>query len=108
MKNRTDIFLNSRNKRILHLNCRKVSWDAILNGTKLKLFRRYNDFWKKRIENKEYDLIYVKMGYPKSDDYSRIMIFKWEGYDIEMSEYGKPGHMEFIKTFGIKLDQRLF
>ncbi len=27
-----DIFQAHKNKKILHLNCRKVSWDAIYNG----------------------------------------------------------------------------
>ncbi len=103
-----DIFQTHKNKKILHLNCRKVSWDAIYNGTKVKLFRRYNDFWTKRIVDKDYNFIYVKMGYPKEGEHNKIMIFKWDGYDVEMSEYGNSKHSEFIKTFGIKLDQRLF
>jgi len=36
------------------------------------------------------------------------MIFKWDGHDVEMSEYGNSKHSKFIETFGIKLLQRIF
>ena len=42
--------------KILHLNLYRKYFDAIVNRTKTIEYRDKTDYWKKRIENKEYEL----------------------------------------------------
>ena len=91
--------------KILHLNLKRKWFEDVKNGLKPEEFRLVSDYWKKRLEGKDYDLIYVKLGYPAKDDWSRILIFKWKGYrTIEIA------HQEFdgkAKVYAINLTERL-
>ena len=49
--------LIGENVKILHLNLYRKYFDAIVNGTKVFEYRQKTDYWKKRIEGKEYDII---------------------------------------------------
>ena len=43
--------------KILHLNLYRKYFDAIVDGTKTIEYRKKTDYWKKRIEDREYDYI---------------------------------------------------
>jgi len=49
--------------KILHLNLYRKYFDAIVNGTKTIEYRDKTDYWKKRIEGREYDIIKFRNGY---------------------------------------------
>ena len=40
-------------------------FDAIVDGTKTIEYRKKTDYWKKRIEGREYDYIQFRNGYAK-------------------------------------------
>ena len=65
--------------RILHLNLYKKYFDEIANGTKTIEYRDKTDYWKKRIENKEYDVIKFRNGYAKN---APTMLVEYMGYEI--------------------------
>ena len=44
-------------KKILHLNLYRKYFDAISNGTKTIEYRKKTDYWKKRIEDRDYDIM---------------------------------------------------
>ena len=51
--------------KILHLNLYRKYFDEIANGTKTIEYRDRTDYWKKRIEHREYDIIKFRNGYAK-------------------------------------------
>ena len=64
---------------ILHLNLYRKYFDAIVNGTKTIEYRDKTDYWKKRIEGREYDIIKFRNGYAKD---APTMLVEYNGYDI--------------------------
>ena len=65
--------------KILHLNLYRKYFDAIADGTKTIEYRDKTDYWKKRIEGKEYDIIKFRNGYAKD---APTMLVEYNGYDI--------------------------
>ena len=65
--------------KILHLNLYRKYFDAIVNGTKTIEYRDKTDYWKKRIEGREYDIIKFRNGYAKD---APTMLVEYSGYDI--------------------------
>jgi hypothetical protein len=66
--------------RILTLALKAEYFDAIRDGSKIEEFRLRNDYWGKRLESREYDLIVLTKGYPKADDQSRRIQLPWRGF----------------------------
>ena len=69
-------------KKILHLNLYRKYFDAIVNGTKVFEYRQKTDYWKKRIEGREYDTIKFRNGYAKD---APTMLVEYKGYDVEFN-----------------------
>ena len=65
--------------KILHLNLYRKYFDAIANGTKTIEYRDKTDYWKKRIEGREYDIIKFRNGYAKD---APTMLVEYKGYNI--------------------------
>ena len=66
-------------KKILHLNLYRKYFDAIADGTKTIEYRDKTDYWKKRIEGREYDIIKFRNGYAKD---APTMLVEYKGYNI--------------------------
>ena len=52
--------------KILHLNLFRKYFDEIAEGTKTIEYRDRTDYWKKRIERKDYTHIKFQLGYTKN------------------------------------------
>ena len=65
--------------RILHLNLFRKYFDQIAEGTKTIEYRDKTDYWKKRIENREYDIIKFRNGYAKN---APTMLVEYKGYSV--------------------------
>ena len=65
--------------KVLHLNLYRKYFDAIVNGTKVFEYRQKTDYWKKRIEGREYDIIKFRNGYAKN---APTMLVEYKGYNI--------------------------
>ena len=65
--------------KILHLNLYRKYFDAIANGTKTIEYRDKTDYWKKRIEGREYDIIKFRNGYATD---APTMLVEYLGYDV--------------------------
>jgi hypothetical protein len=50
-------------KRILHLNLHREFFSQIAAGTKRTDYRSQTPYWKKRLENRQYDAIQFRNGY---------------------------------------------
>lgn len=91
-------------KRILHLPLKAVYFHEIKSGAKTLEYRLRTQYWEKRLVGREYDEIHIKLGYPKSDDYERIIIRPWKGFlkqTIQHEHFGdKP-----VDVFAIIVNQ---
>ena len=63
--------------KILHLNLFRKYFDQIAEGTKTIEYRDKTNYWKKRIENREYDMIKFRNGYAKN---APTMLVEYKGY----------------------------
>lgn len=92
-----------RRVNTLHLPVKREYFDAIKNGTKCVEYRLFSDYWEKRIRNTIFKTVEITLGYPKRDDKSRRLTFKWDGYTI-----GNIQHQEFgkrtVRVFEISLE----
>ena len=68
-----------KNMKILHLNLFRKYFDQIAEGIKTIEYREMTDYWKKRIENREYDIIKFRNGYAKN---APTMLVEYKGYTI--------------------------
>ena len=76
----------------LQLALNSQYFDEIKSGEKKEEFRLCTDYWKKRLVGREYDYLILTKGYPKKDDASRKMQFKYDGYEIK-----EINHPHFFK-----------
>ena len=81
--------------KILHLNLYRKYFDAIVNGTKTIEYRDKTDYWKKRIENREYDIIKFRNGYAKN---APTMLVEYKGYSLNHTEIGEQYELKLGKV----------
>lgn len=90
----------------LVLNLKSKWFEEIKKGFKVVEFREYNDYWKKRLEGKEYDNIYLIKGYPKGFPYNcdpeKRMVFPYIGYLLKTIKHEEFGD-KIIPVFAIPL-----
>ena len=65
--------------KILHLNLFRKYFDQIAEGTKTIEYRDKTDYWKKRLENREYDVIKFRNGYAKN---APTMLVEYKGLNL--------------------------
>jgi ASC-1-like (ASCH) protein len=80
--------------KILHLNLYRKYFDAIANGTKTIEYRKKTDYWKKRIEGREYDIIKFRNGYAKD---APTMLVEYGGYEIGFNGIGEEYRIKLGK-----------
>lgn len=87
----------------LTLNLKGEYFDDIKSNNKTEEYRLYNDYWRKRIENKNFDLLIIKKGYPANLESAKILRMKYCGYEIKTISHKHFGSMP-VKVFAIKCD----
>lgn len=86
----------------LILNLKKEYFEQIKVGTKKEEYRLCTSYWQKRIEGKSFDKVIVKLGYPKSTEKEKILIFHWNGYERKKIIHKHFGSSE-VEVYAIKL-----
>lgn len=86
----------------LHLNVKKIYFNERRSGNKFEEYRLYNDFWIKRLVERNYFEIHYKAGYPKKGDKNNIDIMPYRGYTIKTITHPHFGPKP-VKVFAIKL-----
>ncbi len=89
--------------KILTLNLKAEYFDAIKAGTKTEEYRLYNDFWKKRLIDKELDAVCICLGYPRKNDTRRRLIFPWKGCTVMTITHPHFGS-DPVKVFAIRVN----
>jgi hypothetical protein len=64
----------------LILPLKAVYFDEIRAGRKLEEYRLDNDYWRKRLVCRRFDLVLLTNGYPPARDLQRQMLLPWRGY----------------------------
>lgn len=77
-------------------------FNAIRNGSKTEEYRLRNDYWRKRLEGREYGHIELTHGYPARQDTSRRLILPWRGYTIKTLQHPLFGP-EPVEVFAIRV-----
>ena len=67
----------------LHLNLNGEYFDQIKAGTKPWEYRLASK-WLKRLEGKSFDRVFIKRGYPKENDFDRIVERPWRGFELHV------------------------
>ncbi len=67
----------------LHLAVKKKWFDQIKAGTKILEYRLDNDYWRKRLINRDYDKLIITLGYPKKEDQERRIELEYYGYTMK-------------------------
>lgn len=78
-------------------------FDQMKSGEKKFEYRLLNDYWRKRLINREYDRLIITKGYPKKDDESRRIDMKYKGYEIKKIIHPHFGS-ESVDVFAIYVD----
>lgn len=78
-------------------------FDQMKRGEKVEEYRLVNDYWKKRLINREYDRLIITKGYPKRDDASRRIDVKYKGCQIKTITHPHFGNQP-VMVFAIKVD----
>lgn len=108
------VVINNRNKwkdfkmkKILHINLKAKYFNEIKNGIKHFEYRLKNEYWVKRLENRSYDEIHFKLGYPKNDEMEKIIKTPYVGFEIQRLTHELFGVKE-VEVYAIIIDKRTF
>ena len=88
--------------KILTLNLKREYFEQIKSGIKTEEYRLCTPYWQKRLENKNYDKVVIKLGYPKNSEIEKIMEFPWRGYKKKKILHKHFGS-DHVKVYAIKL-----
>ncbi len=93
----------SSRKRILHLPVKAEYFHQMKDGDKCFEYRLQTEYWRKRLEGREYDEVHIKLGYPAAADLDRILVRPWRGYETQVIEHKHfgPGRAE---VFAIRVN----
>lgn len=78
-------------------------FDEMATGTKVFEFRERNDYWRKRLENREYDRLVITKGYPSRDDLSRRIEVPYLGYELQTITHKHFGNVP-LDVYAIRVD----
>jgi len=78
----------------LILNLKGEYFDEIKVGKKTFEYRLCNEYWKKRLVNREYDIVEFRRGYPKNTETDKIISMPYLGWElrgIRHKHFGNTG-----------------
>lgn len=94
-------------KKYLTLNLKRKYFDEIKSGIKKEEYRELKEYWTKRLNSKEYDIIVIKLGYPpKNSGSDKVLYFEWNGFTEKEIEH-EIFNNEKIKVYAIDLSKPL-
>lgn len=91
--------------KVLRLAVRKEYFEQIKAGIKKEEYRLIKPYWIKRLA-KEYDQVWITLGYPKKIEKEKVLKFKYAGFCSK-----KINHKEFgisdVEVYAIKLGEKI-
>lgn len=93
--------------KILKIPVKKEYFEQIKAGTKKEEYRLFKEYWRKRLENKNYDEVWITLGYPSKAEKNKILKFKYIGYIKKIIQHKEFGDFP-VEIYSIKLKQRIY
>jgi len=90
----------------LRLAVKAEYFNQIKAGEKRFEYRLRNEYWNKRICMRNYDRVVITLGYQKSSDTDKIMVFKYAGYQTQKITHAHFG-VEPVRVYAIDLSERI-
>lgn len=87
----------------LQLAVKGEYFDQMKRGEEKFEYRLLNDYWRKRLVNREYDRLIITLGYPKRYDMSRRIDVPYAGYEVKTITHPHFGDKP-VKVFAIKVN----
>jgi ASC-1-like (ASCH) protein len=81
-------------------NLKGEYFDEIKAGIKKFEYRLKNDYWSKRLVNRQYKNVIFKKGYPKNSDTDKILVMPYRGYVVQTITHKHFG-TEPVEVFAI-------
>ncbi|EBU8357357.1 ASCH domain-containing protein [Salmonella enterica subsp. enterica serovar Typhimurium] len=78
-------------------------FDQMKSGEKKFEYRLLNDYWRKRLVNRDYDRLIITRGYPRKDDTDRRIDVPYLGYLEQVITHKHFGD-DPVKVFAIKVN----
>lgn len=78
-------------------------FDQMKSGEKKFEYRILNEYWRKRLVDRDYDRLIITRGYPRKDDADRRIDIPYDGYEIKVITHPHFGP-EPVKVFAIKVN----
>lgn len=78
-------------------------FDQMKSGEKKFEYRLLNDYWRKRLVNREYDRLIITRGYPRADDADRRIDVPYRGYKLQSIIHKHFGD-DPVNVFAIMVD----
>lgn len=88
--------------KILILNLKREYFEEIKTGIKKEEYRLCTPYWKKRLENKNFEDLIIRLGYPKRGDKEKELTFPYKGYEIKIITHPHFGNVP-AKVYAIKI-----
>lgn len=83
---------------ILHLTLKRLYFDQIASGEKTIEYRDYKDYWRVRLEGREYDEIHFRNGYSPTSPFMRV---EWKGLEMGDEYYEiQLGKILEVRNYG--------
>lgn len=89
---------------VLRLALKAEFFNAIKKGEKKDEFRRCTEYWRKRIEGREFSAVWLSLGYPKHNDPDRWIRRPWRGYEIRSIKHPLFGDSA-VAVYAIKVNE---
>jgi hypothetical protein len=88
--------------KTLTLPLKAIYFNQIKSGKKTIEYRLCTPFWKKRIEDRKYDIVALSLGYPKRGDNERWLYCRWQGYTVETIQHEHFG-LDPVRVYAINV-----
>lgn len=85
----------------LFIPVKGIYFDQIKAGTKPFEFRLRNEYWRKRLEGRDYFHVIFTRGYPKRDDLDKHHICRYRGYELQTIKHEHFGQ-EPVEVYAIR------
>lgn len=89
--------------RVLHLHLKAQYFDEIASGVKTEEFRSFTPYWRKRLTGSQFSSIIIYRGFPKKNDWSKILLRPFRGFRLGMIQHPQFGD-EPVFVFAIRVN----
>lgn len=87
----------------LHLPVKGEYFHQMKSGEKKYEYRLANEYWTKRLVDRDYDELKIKLGYPKSDELDKIITVPYRGYKMQTITHKHFGDKP-VDVFAIRVN----